>query len=361
MTMPDDQEPDGIDGETSLGTGDAPGPGERAVQTWKRLIVAPEQSGLRLDALIAAGLAISVRSAQKIVGARGVRRVRPLPNASENVPANEPENLCLAPLANLSPNLPVESRLVAARKGERVRAGDVFEVRQPDSLPLLQPTPEQPLQILFEDDHLVAINKPAGLASHPLNAHEPATVASALIARFPSCAAASTDPREGGLVHRLDRETSGVLLAARSKDVWSRMRVLMGSSGCEKGYLALVEGMAPPEAQIEAAIGHGGPRGGRAVIGSGRGMLPARSVLSRITPIGTNSLVHVRLVHGRFHQVRAHLAHIGFPIVGDATYGTGVGPLHLHADWISFRHPVTDQVMNLQAPRPDWAAGEATF
>jgi 23S rRNA pseudouridine1911/1915/1917 synthase len=253
----------------------------------------------------------------------------------------------------------VDGRL--ARKGERVVAGQTLEID--DAVPLetaacagVEPDPSLVVAWLHVDEALVAIDKPAGVPSHPLRAGERGTAANAIAARFPECASASPDPREGGLAHRLDNETSGVLLAARAREDWDALRAALRAPTCSKTYLAEVVG-APPERGVETApIGRAGRRGGRVRVGAGRAPLAARTEWEVVERRATTTLVRARLHAGRAHQVRAHLAAAGFPIVGDEVYGTGDGRrLRLHAHTISFVHPRTRAALLLEAPPPPWA------
>jgi 23S rRNA pseudouridine1911/1915/1917 synthase len=210
---------------------------------------------------------------------------------------------------------------------------------------------------LHVDDALVAIDKPAGVPSHPLRAGELGTAANAIVARFPECEAASPDAREGGLGHRLDNETSGVLLAGRSRAAWEGLRAALRAPTCVKTYLAEVVGEPPDEGAATAPIGRAGRRGGRVRVGAGRAPLAARTDWKVIERRGATTLVRARLHAGRAHQVRAHLADAGFPIVGDAIYGRAAAgaPLHLHALAVHLRHPTTGAPLLIEAPPPAWA------
>jgi 23S rRNA pseudouridine1911/1915/1917 synthase len=221
------------------------------------------------------------------------------------------------------------------KKGDRVATGDAIEIAD-GSAALADLTPvawNAPFEVLFVDDRLVAGNKPATWASHPLRARETGTYANALVARFPACASAGKDPREAGLVHRLDAGTSGIIVAARSRAAWEEIRA--GFSSVTKTYLALVAGAVAGGGQIVEPIGD----------------QPAatRYVVERA--IGDRTLLRCTLSAGRMHQVRVHLAGIGHPIVGDATYG---GPPEPRIDG-HFLHALRvelPELVGIEAPLP---------
>jgi 23S rRNA pseudouridine1911/1915/1917 synthase len=227
------------------------------------------------------------------------------------------------------------------------------------------PEPDAPLTVLYRDDDLVAVDKPAGISSHPLRAGETGTLANALVARFPECARAGADPREGGLGHRLDRETSGVLLAARSPAAWRALRAALKDPACEKTYLAEVLGRPEARGRLSAPIGRSGRRGGRVRVDGGRNPLDATTEWEIVESRGASALVRARLHAGRAHQVRAHLAAAGHPIAGDPVYGgpeareagrvLGVTTLRLFAESVRLRHPISGQPLFIDAPPPGWA------
>jgi len=220
-----------------------------------------------------------------------------------------------------------------AKKGDRVAAGDIIELeRTPVSGDALRPTPDPSitLDILVERPDWIAVNKPAGVPSQPLRAGELGTIANALAARFPECATIGDDPRDGGLVHRLDIGTSGVLIAARTAAAYATLREAFGSGQVEKVYLALTD-QRPVSRECDAPLVQ---RGNHVAVDQTDG-LAAYTQFEVERATATHALVRCIARTGRMHQVRAHLAHVGSPIAGDTLYGGAALPGHggffLHA------------------------------
>lgn len=295
-----------------------------------RFAIEPGTPGRRVDRAVAeASPGLSIAGARRLIAAGGVR---------------------------------IDGRL--ARKGDRVIGGQTVEIddqrqiEQTTAGQRVTPDPGAPLDVLAVGDDWVVIAKPAGLPSHPLRAGETGTAANALVARFPECADAAADPREGGLVHRLDTGTSGVLIAARSAPAWTALRRALAEPDCEKTYLAEVRGAAGAGASHEA-IGRAGRRGARVRIGGGRHPLPATTRWEPRELRRETTLLEVHLSKGRAHQVRAHLAAAGHPLVGDPLYGgagtDAGGLLHLHAWSVRFRDPRSARLISVEAPPPAWA------
>lgn len=240
------------------------------------------------------------------------------------------------------------------RKGDRTVAGARVEVTLPDEDPRPVPQPELPLSVIHLDPQLVAVDKPSGMPSHPLEPGERGTVVNALVARHPECADASADPREGGLVHRLDTLTSGVLLASRTGEAWRALREAFSGRQVDKRYLAVVTGPVAAEGEIDLPLRHRGDHVEPALSGGGREALTGFRALSRS---GDASLLEVRIHTGVLHQIRAHLAAIGAPVLGDTDYGgrpfPGLERFFLHAARLGFSHPATGSRLELTAPLPD--------
>ncbi len=250
-----------------------------------------------------------------------------------------------------------------AAKGARVTAGAEVTVRAaPATGSALAPVPapELALDVLHADARLLALNKPPGQPSHPLRPGETGTLANALVARFPECAAVGRDVREGGLVHRLDRGTSGVLLAARDMEAYQATRRAFAAGEVAKSYLALVAGSAR-DGEMDAPLVQRGRRSLLAHFGDPDALEAVTRWRVMATASGV-SLLEVTAKSGRMHQVRAHLAAAGHPLAGDPLYGgpetvggQRVEHPFLHARSIALPHPDGGR-LEVDAPLPDQRA-----
>ncbi len=246
-----------------------------------------------------------------------------------------------------------------AKKGQPVRPGQRVAIRSlPAAATSIEPDREIDLKLLFVDEDLVAIDKPAGMPSHPLRPGERGTVASALVARFPECAEASEDAREGGLCHRLDIGTSGVLLAARNRSAWSHARAAFTRQEVDKRYWALVTGPLADLGEIDLPLRHrsGHPDRVEPSDAQDAKAREARSSFRVLARAGEYALVEVRIYTGVLHQVRAHLAAMGCPVVGDALYGgraeSNLGRFFLHARSLELQHPAKGSPLFVASPLP---------
>ncbi len=242
-----------------------------------------------------------------------------------------------------------------AKAGLKLAIGDRVAVTLPPPAPSpLQPE-DIPLDILFEDDDLLVIDKPAGLPVHPSPGHPGHTLVNALLAYF-SGLPDSDDPLRPGIVHRLDMDTSGVMLVAKNRVAQANLADQFRSRSVTKVYLALVRGHLTPEhGAIEAPIGRD-PRDLRrmAVVAEGRGR-QARTGYHVVRYLGSCALLELMPETGRTHQIRVHLAAIGHPVLGDATYGVASSHLErqfLHAFRLGFRLPSTGEYVEFESVLP---------
>jgi len=224
----------------------------------------------------------------------------------------------------------------------------------PESLPDLSPE-AIPLKIVYEDTDLLVIDKPPGLAVHPAPGHPSHTLANAVLAYLPSLAEEGESLRPG-IVHRLDKDTSGLIIVAKNRAAHENLSDQFKSRSVSKSYIVLVKGKLMPESGIiEAAIGRD-PRNRQrmAVVSRGR---EARTEYHVLKYIGGYSLLEIRPQTGRTHQIRVHLAAIGFPVVGDAAYGVTSPRLSrqfLHASRLGFSLPSTGRRVEFTSPLPPY-------
>jgi len=253
----------------------------------------------------------------------------------------------------------------AEPKGTRVRAGDRLAVVRllERSDPWIVPEPDLALAVLLADAEYVALDKPAGVAVHPLAPGETGTLANALAARFPECVRAGDEPSMGGILHRLDGGTSGVILAARTRAAHEAIRDQFRRHAVEKTYLAVVEGRVGDGGRIESLLAHTpGDRGRMRVVADaadGRGERAMRAVTSYepVAAGGDRTLLRVRIATGVTHQIRCQLASIGHPVAGDRVYGPdpaggGMGRHLLHAAEIAFARPRDGVRVRIASPPP---------
>jgi 23S rRNA pseudouridine1911/1915/1917 synthase len=240
-----------------------------------------------------------------------------------------------------------------AKAGLKLNIGDRLRVTIPPPPPSPL-TPEAiPLNIIYEDADLLVIDKPAGLTVHPAPGHPAHTLVNAIISHFPHLAALS-DSLRPGIVHRLDRDTSGLIVVAKNSWAQAKLVEQFKTHSVTKVYLVLVKGRLTPEnGIIKAPIGRD-PRNRKkmAVVGSGR---QARTDYRVIKYIGDYTLLEVRPETGRTHQIRVHLAAIGFPVVGDKVYGVKSPHLSrqfLHASRLGFKLPATGEYMEFKSELP---------
>jgi 23S rRNA pseudouridine1911/1915/1917 synthase len=240
-----------------------------------------------------------------------------------------------------------------AKASLKLSAGDCVRVTvPPEPAPRLQPE-DIPLNVVYEDGDVLVIDKPAGLTVHPAPGHPGHTLANAILSRLPGLAEDAGSLRPG-LVHRLDRDTSGLLVVAKNRPAQANLSDQFKARTVSKTYLVLVRGRLSPESGIiEANIGRD-PRNRQrmAVVAGGR---EARTGYRVVRHIRDYSLLEIKPETGRTHQIRVHLAAIGHPVAGDATYGVKSPYLErqfLHASKLGFRLPSTGRYVEFESPLP---------
>jgi len=245
-----------------------------------------------------------------------------------------------------------------AKAGHRLRAGErvVFRPRVRDEPTRVAPE-EIPLDVLYEDEHVVAINKPAGMVVHPAVGNRKGTLVNAILHAYPHMESRGAGER-AGIVHRLDRDTSGVILVALSAAALEAIAKQFRDRTVEKEYLALVRGRVSAAGTIDAAIGRH-PRDRKRMSTAARRSRSAQSYYEPLERFDGVTLLLVRPRTGRTHQIRVHLAAAGWPIVADPLYGGGrvrgarpMTRLALHAWRIRFDHPVSGERVTVTAPLP---------
>jgi 23S rRNA pseudouridine1911/1915/1917 synthase len=297
------------------------------------LEVAPEHDGLRLDTFLATVLADRSRSfIQKLIKEGHVA----VPGAAAGKPL---------------------------RASTAVQTGQRFTVAVPEPEPATAVPEDLPLDILYEDNDLVVIDKAAGMVVHPAAGHSRGTLVNALLFHVEDLSGVGGELRPG-IVHRLDRGTSGVMVAAKNDAAHQELSRQFHDREVEKEYIALVWGLVQAGKRIDAAIGRD-PNDRQKM--STRSKY-ARNAVTRVTwalNLKGVSLIHVAIHTGRTHQIRVHLSAIGHPIVGDATYGgvhrhvandvravQRLARPFLHAARLKFTHPTDGRTMEFESPLP---------
>jgi 23S rRNA pseudouridine1911/1915/1917 synthase len=283
-----------------------------------RVRVPKEAAGLRLDRYVAGLPEVGSRSAAERLLAAGDVRVDGAP----------------------------------ATKSTRLAGGEEIELELPEArTPGVLAPQDVGLRIAYEDEDLLVVDKPAGVVVHPSAGHATGTLVHGVLDR----GAAGGEEGRPGIVHRLDRDTSGLLVVARSEEAHARLKRLVQRRELERTYLALVRGRPRSRAgRIEAPIGRDRRDPTRQSLDTDRPR-DAVSHFEVAEQFGEYALLRVRLETGRTHQIRVHLAAIGLPVVGDAVYGVpdpALGRQFLHATRLAFTHPFTGERVEVESPLP---------
>ncbi|GGM10453.1 RluA family pseudouridine synthase [Deinococcus aerophilus] len=247
----------------------------------------------------------------------------------------------------------------------KLRGGETLHVQMPPPPDATVEAEQVPLDVLYEDEHLIAVNKPPGMITHPAPGVTGGTLVNALLGRMTLPEQSGHDGPDGyrpGIVHRLDKDTSGVIVVAKTVTAHARLAAAFKDRDTRKTYLAIAAGSwkAAESVRVDAPIGRHPVQRQRMTVG-GANPREAQTVFTPLSahPDGhgrTLALVRAQPRTGRTHQIRVHLAHLGSPILGDAVYGRASETMlrqALHAQFLELPHPLTGKTLRLHAPAPD--------
>ncbi len=255
----------------------------------------------------------------------------------------------------------------------RVRAGQTFKVHVPAAVPARPRAQAIPLDVVYEDDELIVVDKAAGLVVHPAAGHADGTLVNALLAHCEGSLSGIGGVTRPGIVHRLDKDTSGLMVAAKTDRAHLDLSEQFAAHSLERGYRALVWGQpSPPSGEVSGNVGRS-PANRKKMAVLRRGGKPALTKYRTLETVGRRaSLVECRLSTGRTHQIRVHMADIGCPVIGDPVYGggararlKGAGPdilqeftrFHsqaLHAYLLGFKHPLSGKKLRFESKLPNY-------
>lgn len=241
----------------------------------------------------------------------------------------------------------------AAKASQRLNAGDAIQLLLPPPEPSELVAEAVPLSIVYEDDEVIVVDKPAGLTTHPAPGRTSHTLVNALLAHYPDLRYFG-DAMRPGIVHRLDKDTSGLTIVAKNRTAQQNLINQFKTRSVSKGYLVLVKGkLTPMHGSIEAPLGR--DPANRKLMAVVSGAREARTDYRVKEHIGNCSLLDVTTKTGRTHQIRVHFSAIGYPVVGDHVYGVRVpflGRQFLHAYRLGFRLPSTGEYKEFQCELP---------
>ena len=240
----------------------------------------------------------------------------------------------------------------------KVAMGDVITIEEVKPQEIELKAQDIPIEIIYEDNDIIVVNKPKGMVVHPANGNPDGTLVNAIMAICKESLSGIGGEIRPGIVHRLDKDTSGLLIIAKNDKAHVNMSEQIKNHEVTKTYIALVRGVVKEnEATIDMPIGRSNSdRKKMAVTKNGKNAVTHIKVLKRFEKY---TLLEVNIETGRTHQIRVHLSHIGYPVIGDYTYSNGknefgvVGQC-LHAKQLEFKHPISQKDMKLEAPIPEY-------
>lgn len=300
-----------------------------------RAVVPDEAAGWRLDRALAVALPTISRERLKVLISSGQVSVEPGAD-----PVRDP--------------------------AAKVLPGAVFVVSVPDPTPAHNAPQEIPLDVVFEDNHLIVIDKPAGLVVHPAAGNIDGTLVNALLHHCKGSLSGIGGVERPGIVHRIDKDTSGLMVAAKTDTAHSGLAEQFARHSIDRRYLAIVSGMPnPPSGTVDAPLGRSATNRQKiAIQPAGKGKR-AVTHYRLVTPLKEAALVECRLETGRTHQVRVHMASINAPLIGDPAYGRtrkshralldslGFRRQALHAAHLGFVHPITSETLAFESKIPE--------
>lgn len=240
-----------------------------------------------------------------------------------------------------------------AKPSYKVKLEDIVHISIPEPSPTDIIPQAIPISFIYQDDHIAVVDKPHGLPVHPGPGHPDGTLVNALMAHCPDIVGVGGEVRPG-IVHRLDKDTSGLIMVAKTHEAHQNLSAQISSRNVDKGYLALCRGLlATDEGEIDAPIGRDPYNRKRmAVVENGRNAKTMYTVLDRLE---SYTYLSLKLETGRTHQIRVHMAYVTHPLVGDNVYGRSssvVSRHFLHANYLAFRHPTTGEPVSFHSPLP---------
>ena len=243
----------------------------------------------------------------------------------------------------------------------KINEGDIITIQKSEPKEIEIKAQDIPIEIIYEDNDIIVVNKPKGMVVHPANGNPDGTLVNAIMAKCKNSLSGIGGEIRPGIVHRIDKDTSGLLIIAKNDTAHVNMSEQIKNHEVKKTYIALVRGIIKEnEATIDMPIGRStSDRKKMAVNRNGKNAVTHIKVLKRYDQY---TLVEVNIETGRTHQIRVHLSHIGYPIIGDYTYSNGKNEFGvegqcLHAKSLEFKHPITGKEMKLEAPLPQYFQG----
>lgn len=269
-----------------------------------------------------------------------------------------PEPLSRSAAAKLLESGAVLVNGAAAAKNYRVRAGDELSVSIGEPVQAEAVAQDIPLDVVYEDGDLIVVNKPRGLVVHPAPGHADGTLVNALLAHCGESLSGIGGVLRPGIVHRLDKDTSGLLIAAKNDAAHEHLSAQLKDRSLSRVYDCIVQGGFKTDGgTVDAPIGRD-PRDRKRMAVTQKNSRPAVTHWQVVERFGAYSWVRCHLETGRTHQIRVHMAHIGHPLLGDTVYGgraaMGLDTQCLHARGLRFVHPATGEAMELWTELPDW-------